>query len=521
MPPTARARVLRALVAIPIAAALAASGSGISQAQEPAASSDLAVEVLTTEVEDPTALTVADDGRVLIAERTGRIKVWQPDGTLVEAGRIPVASAPCADCAEPLPEEGGLHGLNLAPDFAESGRVYTYYSVPGTLAVSGNNLDQGLFRLSTFVLSDDNSLDLSSEQTILEVPAEWFTCCHYAGDIDFLPDGTLLLSVGDDTSPRLEGWNPRDKRPGMHAYDADRTAQNPADRRGKLLRMMPDGSVPDGSQEGIAPNPHVGDDAYDPYVYAMGFRNPYKIAIDPKTGSTFVGNVGPDAAADDETRGPRGYDEIETVPLGGGTNHGWPWCIADNKPYRDYDYTTGQSGDYLSCDGMTPATVYYPYGASEQWPELGEIGGRTSMGGVVYRYDGDGRFRLPDAYQGKFFHLEWSRDLIDTLPVGESGELDTTQMTKVLSDLHHPMDAEVGPDGAVYLAEYGRGFYLNSDSRISRIVPAASGTATPAAATAGAADTSDSGLVGMVGAPLALGALGVLWLSRRRFLNTV
>ncbi|MPY99715.1 MAG: histidinol dehydrogenase [Actinophytocola sp.] len=94
--------------------------------------------MLTTEVDDPTAVTAAGDGRVVIAERTGRIQVLRRDGTLVEAGRVPVASAPCADCAEPLPEEGGLHGLALAPGFTESGRIYAYYSVPQTVAISGS-----------------------------------------------------------------------------------------------------------------------------------------------------------------------------------------------------------------------------------------------------------------------------------------------------------------------------------------------------------------------------------------------
>jgi glucose/arabinose dehydrogenase len=512
---SSRPRLVPVLATLPIAIALATSGAGVSSAQEPEPASDLAVDVLTTEVADPTALDVAEDGRVVIAERTGRVKVWKPGGTLVEAGRIAVASAPCADCAEPLPEEGGLHGLALAPDFAETGKFYAYYSAPGTLITGGNEPDQGLFRLSTFKLRDDKLVS-DSEKTVIEVPNEWAFCCHYAGDIDFLPDGTVLLATGDDTSPRLEGWNPRDKRPGLHAYNADRTSQNPADRRGKLLRMMPDGSVPDGSQDGIAPNPHVGDKKYDPYVYAMGFRNPYRIAVDPATGYTFVGNVGPDSAADDPKRGPRGYDEIETVAPGGGSNHGWPRCIADNKSYRDYDYTTGQSGPTLSCEGMTPATVFYPYGASSRWPALGDVGGRTSMAGVVYRYTGDGKYRLPDSYQGKYFHMEWSRDILVTLPVQKTGRLDTTRMTRAVNELFHPIDAKIGPDGAIYLAEYGRGFYFTTDARISRIVPASQVSGSTAQSGTG----SDDGLLGL-GAPLALGAVGVFWVSRRRFLHTI
>lgn len=486
-----------------------------SVASDVETSDDLVLEVLTNDARDVTALTVTPDGRVVFAERMGPIKVITGDGKTVEAGRIGVNAAICFDCPDQTLEEGGVHGIEASPKFAKNKRLYIYYSVPFSHAVADGRPTEVVWRLSTFVLNDDNTLDAGSEKVLMTNPAGWTACCHYGGDIDFLPDGTLTLTVGDDTSPRVEGYNPRDQRPGFQEYNAERTSQNPADRRGKVLRLMPDGSVPDGSQKGIAPNPYVGKKKFDPYVYAMGFRSNYRSANDPKTGAIFVGNVGPDAASDDAKRGPKGYDELETIPAGGGTNHGWPRCIGNNIPYRDYDYATQTAGAPLSCKGMTPATIWYPYGPSDRFREVGDEGGRTAIAGAVYRYDGRGRYRLPDAYQGGLLFMEWSRDKIWTIPVTAKGTLRTKRMQLVAEGLHHPVDAAIGRDGAVYVAEYGSGFYYTSNSRITRLVPK---SASKAAATDAAAEASRSaGLPALVplGAPV-LAVLAAAVGARRR-----
>ena len=517
-------RTVRVAVSLAtLTALLLPAGATAQVATETATSKDLTLETLTTDTQDPTAITVAPDGRVIFAERQGPIKVITPKGETVEAGRIPTNAALCFGCPDQTLEEGGVHGVEVTARFAKTGRIYVYYSVPLSFGRDGQRPDEVTWRLSTFVLSKDNTLDLSSEKVLLTNPAGTTACCHYGGDIDLLPDGTLTLTVGDDTSPRVEGYNPRDKRPGFHEYNAERTSQNPADRRGKVLRLMPDGSVPDGSQKGIAPNPHVEDPDYDPYVYAMGFRSNYKAANDPVTGSMFVGNVGPDASQDDPNRGPKGHDELETIPAGGGTNHGWPRCIGNNMPYRDYDYLTQQAGAPLSCKGFEPATIWYPNGESDRFPKMGS-GGRTAIAGVVYRYDGNGRYRLPDAYQGKLLFLEWSRDRIWTLPIIDGvrrngtpvkryGQVRPDRMKQIAEGLYHPIDAAIGPDGAVYLAEYGRGFYMNSNSRISRLVPRSASKVAAAVATTEA--TRSAGISVPLAAPVivALAALG--WRRRR------
>jgi glucose/arabinose dehydrogenase len=469
-----RTRRLALLAVCTLAAAPLTVASVATAAPQPIPPTEWTRTVLTTDVVDPTDLDVTPDGAVVIAERTGAIKVWRQDGTLKTAGTIPVsANVSLIEPGEEL-EEGGIHGLLLDRSFLKSRRMFAFYSVAGSLNESTGN---GIFRVSSFVLRKDYTLDLKSQKKVLNVPVEWANCCHYGGDMEWMKDGTILLTVGDDTSPREEGWNPRDKRKGREAFNAERTSQNKKDRRGKVLRFNPDGSVPKN-------NPHVRDRSYDPYVYAMGFRSDYRMGHDQVTGATFVGNVGPDARSADATRGPQGFDELETIPPRGGTNHGWPRCIADNKPYMDYDYATGQTKGELSCKGMTPATIFYDYNYSAEFP-LVASGSRTQMAGPVYRASGKGALSLPESFQDKLIHWEWSRGIMFATPVRADGTLDVAGLTPwsvatpntfvsvggavPVGGPSAPMEMVAGPDGALYVAEYGSGYYNNTNSAITRI----------------------------------------------------
>ena len=264
-------------------------------------------------------------GEVYFVELAGNVKIYHPaTGQTTLAGTISVFAQ----------GEDGLLAIALDPNFAAERWIYLYYS-PAAPA-EGN-------RLSRFTVTDD-VLDLSSERVLLTVattrvqPGQQDG--HSGGSLAFGPDGMLYLSTGDDTVPfESDGYAPIDERAGRERFDAQRSSSNTNDLRGKILRIRPNA---DGSYSIPAGNLFAGDATHRPEIYVMGNRNPYRISIDSETGWLYWGDVGPDATSDSATRGPRGYDEINQAREAG--NYGWPYVIADNKAYRDYNFATGVSG---------------------------------------------------------------------------------------------------------------------------------------------------------------------------------
>ena len=256
----------------------------------------------------------------------------------------------------------------------------------------------GAIRLSRFQLAGDQ-LDLASEQAILEVPVDRGICCHTAGKIDFDAAGNLYLSTGDDSYPfASDGFAPIDQRPGANpALDAQRSAGNTNDLRGKLLRIhvAADGTyaIPDGNL--FAP----GLPGTRPEIYAMGLRNPYRFAVNRATGAIYLADYSPDAQASDPARGPVGTGKWLIVR--GAANYGWPYCVG-HLAYVAYDFETGVSGAPFDCDhprNQSPRNtglvelppvvdpeLAYSYAASADFPELGS-GGVGPMAGPAYVFD--------------------------------------------------------------------------------------------------------------------------------------
>jgi cytochrome c len=216
----------------------------------------------------------------------------------------------------------------------------------------------------------------------------------------------------------------------------------------------------------------------------MGDRNPYRISVDSHTGFLYWGEVGPDAQTD-STLGPRGYDEVNQARRAG--NFGWPMFIADNKPYRNYNFTTKELHEFFDpahpvntspnntgakvLPSPQAALIYYPYARSDRFPLVGE-GGRSAMAGPVYHFRdyAGSAVRLPEYYDGKFIHYEWMRGWMMATTLTPAG--DYVRMEPFLDQMHfdHPIDVEMGPDGSLYVLEYGTYWFAkNSNSRLSHI----------------------------------------------------
>lgn len=424
---------------------------------------------------EPTELAVLPNYDVLITERRGELLLYKnATKTLSQIGKLNVywkTTVPNVNAEE------GLLGLAADPQFVTNHFIYLFYSPK----------DKSVNRLSRFKIVNDK-LDLSSEKMVLEFYSQRQICCHTGGSIAFGKNNMLFVSTGDNSTPfdqpnstyKNNGYAPLDSRKGFEQFDSRRSAGNTNDLRGKILRikMNPNGtySIPPGNlfAKGTAKT--------RPEIYVMGDRNPYRIAVDKTTGYLYWGEVGPDANNNDSLRGPKGYDEINQARKAG--NFGWPLLIANNLPYRAFDFTTGVSGKFFdpaapinnspNNTGLTtlppaqPAFIWYPYGASSEFPELG-AGGRTSMAGPVY-YAKPGASPYPAYYNGKLLIYDWVRGWVKAVTMAPNGDYKSMEPFMGNMDLAAPIDMEQGPDGKLYVLEYGKGWFAtNPDAALIRI----------------------------------------------------
>ncbi|GAB3922775.1 ThuA domain-containing protein [Mucilaginibacter myungsuensis] len=433
---------------------------------------------------EPTEMTILPNLDILVAQRRGQIMKYDHiTKKISQIGYIPVYHHVVS--AKDVNAEEGLLGIQIDPDFKTNNYLYMYYSP----------VDSNVNRLSRFTYRN-NKIDQTTEKVILEVKTTREICCHTGGSIAFGKDRIMYISQGDNTTPFDEpmpkgkklpntySYAPLDDRPGFEQYDEGRSAGNTNDLRGKIMRikMNLDGtySIPEGN---LFPK---GTDKTRPEIYVMGNRNPYRISVDKKSGFLYWGEVGPDASNDSlATHGPRGYDEVNQAKKAG--NFGWPFLIGNNIPYRSYDYATGKYGEPFDKNkplnnsrnntGLkelpagTPAFIWYPYADSPEFPEVGS-GGRTAMAGPVYHSEDHPSAvgKLPAYYDNKLFIYDFVRGWIKVVTMDENGDLEYMEPFMKGTQFNSMIDMEMGPDGKLYVLEYGTGWFSeNKDSGLTRI----------------------------------------------------
>jgi cytochrome c len=429
------------------------------------------------ETGEPIGLAVLPNRGVLHTSRDGVVRYTDADGNTKVAANIPVYSH----------DEDGLQAITIDPDFATSNWVYVYYApplstpggdAPGTGTAAQFEQFEGFNYLSRFRWDPvAEELVPSSEQKLLEVDQNRGLCCHNGGDFAWDAAGNLYLSTGDDTNPfESDNRTPIDERSNRNpGFDAQRSSANTNDLRGKILRIKPDAAaasytIPAGNL--FAP----GSMGTRPEIYAMGFRNPFRISVDKETGYVYVGDYGPDAGGDDPNRGPGGQVEFNVLRAPG--FYGWPYCTGDGDAYRDYDFATGVSGPAFDCAAPVNASprntgqqqlppMINPdiwYGNNTPWdPEMAPGGSESPMGGPVYHYDPDNpsETKFPEYYDDHWFPYEWGRGWIKETALDEDrGPLELSPfLDDPAFDWAQPMDMEFGPDGSLYVLDYGTGFF--------------------------------------------------------------
>jgi cytochrome c len=470
------------------------------QAIEPVQDYRFKIEVLAVGMPQPLELKLAPDGRIFFNEIKGALKIWKPSThSVVQAGTVPTFAE----------QENGFLGFALDPGFAASAWIYIYYSPTN---YSGQ-------RLSRFVMKGD-LLDSSSEKVLLEFGEQRLECCHHAGSVQFGPDGNLYISTGDNTHPFGDSasYGPMDERPGREPWDSQKGASNTQDLRGKILRLHP---TPEGSYSIPKGNLFPPDGSKGrPEIFVMGCRNPWRMSVDQQNGIVYWGEVGPDAS-NDSPRGARGYDEINQARSPG--NYGWPYFVGNNFPYSKYNYATRELGPMFDPDQPVnnspnntgakmlpparPAMIYWPYGKSEQFPELGE-GGRTACAGPVFHFRPE--FSTTDGFPKQFdnclLFFDWQRPFIKWARLDDQSHLvriepftsavvvTYNQRAVVQAQergtfvIKRPEDCAFGPDGCLYMIDYGATWGANPDSQLLKISyqrgnipPVAMASATPKA----------------------------------------
>ncbi|MEP6583945.1 MAG: ThuA domain-containing protein [Ginsengibacter sp.] len=428
--------------------------------------------VLTNDLNEPMEIAVTETGVVYMIERSGNFYAYKPaDNSTKFIHKFKV-----------LPDTkkafgNGLLGMTIDPDFSSNKFIYFFYS-PDSLPTPIHQ------NISRFRMITEDSIDIASEKVIIQVAIDPEVSAHTGGSLAWDKNKNLFISSGDNTVPfESNGYAPLDERPGRKTFDAQRSAANANDLRGKVLRIHPeaDGSytVPDGNLFA------KGMEGTRPEIYTMGCRNPYRIAVNQATSTLYWGEIGPDAGEDSKVD-PRGYDEFNQAKKAG--NYGWPYFVGDSKPYHDSDFATKAIGVLFDINGPennspnntglkklpapTKAMIWYPYGLSKEFPDLAD-GGRAAIAGAFYQYNKAlaKKNSIPEYYDNCLFVMDWMRNWVFAIRFDENENYKRMEAFMPLTgDFRRPIDMEITPEGVMYVLEYGTVYGAdNDDARLVRV----------------------------------------------------
>ncbi|WP_018342822.1 PQQ-dependent sugar dehydrogenase [Cytophaga aurantiaca] len=317
---------------------------------------------------DPVAMDIAPDGRIFLAEKNGKIRIIK-NGSLLPT---PFITIPNLDNFN----ERGLLKVLIDPDFATNHYVYTYYTYKSPATNVSNN------RVSRFTANGDVAV-AGSELVLINLNDLGSVGYHNGGGLAF-KDGKIFISTGENTvSSNSQSFNTL---------------------LGKVLRINSDGSIP-------TDNPfYTSATGNNRAIWALGFRNPFKLAVQPGTGRLFINDVGAGT-----------WEEINDGLAG--KNYGWPEI------------------EGVRTNQTMPANYQDPFYAYNH-----NAGGCAITAGAFYN---PAVAQFPSAYTGNYFFGDYCDGNIKTL------DLSTKAVTTFASGINRPLDMVIGNDGTLYFIARG------------------------------------------------------------------
>ncbi|MCA1778481.1 MAG: PQQ-dependent sugar dehydrogenase [Xanthomonadaceae bacterium] len=313
----------------------------------------------------PWGMVHLPDGRRLITERVGNVRIVDPEGALL---RKPLAGVPEVLAGV----EGGLLDIELSPDFERDRLIFLSYAC-GSKKANNTCVGRGELRGDR----------LENFQRIFRAEPLKNTSVQFGSRIIFLPDNTMIVSIGD-------------------GFDFREDAQELGNHMGKLVRLNMDGSVPDD-------NPFVGQQDKRPEIYSYGHRNPQGLHYDSASERLY-----------ESEHGPYGGDEVNIIEPG--ENYGWPIATegvnypgTSISPHSKLDGVQGPITHWTPSIAPSGIVIY----RGNAFPEFNGDLLVSSLGGQgVFRLDlEDGRIIT----EQRLFHELGKR--IRDIDIGQEGEL--------------------------------------------------------------------------------------------------
>jgi glucose/arabinose dehydrogenase len=300
------------------------------------------LETVADGLEHPWGLDFLPDGRMLVTERPGRLRIVVPDGSLSE----PIAGVPEVDARG----QGGLLDVALDPDFQANRLVYMSYAEPGD---GGNST-----AVARAALSEDGA-SLGDLQVIFSQKPKLPSKAHFGSRLVFDGKGHLFVTLGERSAAQFR-----------------EQAQDLGSHLGKIVRIQPDGGVPDG-------NPFAGRAGALPEIWSYGHRNVQAAALHPETGQLW-----------EIEHGPQGGDEVNIAQAG--ANYGWP-VVSHGVNYDDTPVGTGRQRQEGVVDPLytwTPVIapsgmLFYTGSAFSGWRGDLFVGGLRAASLVRLELEGD------------------------------------------------------------------------------------------------------------------------------------